>query len=100
MFNAGAKMLAGFIHPLVEFDASRFQILLINNSRLPWTPNCKHSLGVLHQATILNPDPSQSRIINSTMLAVVPPNASEVVTEQEMNHFATTNDVARKNYTN
>ena len=100
MFGPGEKLLANYIHPLTEFDAARFQIVFINNSRLPWTSNCEHSLGVLHQATILNPDPGQSRVINSTMLAVVPPNASEVVTEHDMNHFATTNDVARKNYTN
>ena len=80
MFVSGEKLLANDIRTLDEFDGARFQIVLINNSRLPWMPDGSHSLGVLHQASILNPDPSQSRIINSTMLAVVPLDAAEVVT--------------------
>ncbi len=100
MFVSGEKLIAGYVHTLDEFDATRFQILFINNSRLPWSETGTHSLGVLHQATILNPDPSKSRIINSTMMAVVSPNAAEVVTECELNEFVATNHVARKNYTN
>ncbi len=100
MFVSGEKLLAAYVHRLDEFDSSRFQILFINNSRLPWSTSGTHSLGVLHQATILNPDPSKSRIINSTMMAVVPPHAPQTVTECELNEFVTTDHVARKNYTN
>ena len=100
MFVPGEKLIARYVQRLDEFDATRFQILFINNSRLPWSKAGTHSLGVLHQASILNPDPSKSRVINSTMMAVVSPNAAEVVTERELNEFATTSHVARKNYTN
>lgn len=98
MFVAGEKLLAGHIHPLSEFDESQFQIVLINNSRLPFVPGGLHSLGVLHQATILNPDPSQSRVINSTMLVVASPDAAPVVSQQDIQQFVQTDVVARKNY--
>ena len=100
MFSSGEKLLAKYICPLIEFDATRFQIVLINNSRLSWFPDCRHSLGVLHQATILNPDPNQSRIINSTMLAIIPTDAVPNVSDAEIRQFTTTEAVARKNYAN
>jgi hypothetical protein len=81
------------------FDERRFQILFVNNSRLACTTGGVHSLGVLHQATILNPDPAQSRVINSTMLAVVATDAADAVSAGEIEEFAMTDKVARRTYT-
>jgi hypothetical protein len=51
--------LAPFVTALTDFDHTRPQLLLINN--------CVNT-GVLHQATIPNPDPTLSRTIFSWML--------------------------------
>lgn len=72
MFARGEQQLAPYITRVEGFDAQQAHLLLINNSRLPYCPEKANSLGVMHQATILNPDPNQSRIINSVMLAVSP----------------------------
>jgi len=98
MFVAGEKLLQPYVHRVNAFDESRFQILFINNSRLPREAGGLHSLGVLHQATILNPDPVKSRVINSTMMAVVSSDAPDAVSAAEISEFAITDAVARRNY--
>lgn len=96
MFGPGEQLLASYLRPLTEFDSTRYQIVLINNSCLPWTPQPEHSLGVLHQATILTPDPSQSRIINSTMLVIAPPEAPEPISPDQLTDFVESDAVARR----
>jgi hypothetical protein len=65
LFPAGEKALAPYITELRVFDASRANILLLNNNCLPPGDGFP---GVLHQATIPEPIPGQRRVINSTML--------------------------------
>ncbi len=100
MFGQGEQLLSSYLRPLTSFDATRYQIVLINNSCLPWTPLPEHSLGVLHQATILTPDPSQSRIINSTMLVIAPPDAPEPISREQLTDFVESNAVARRSDAN
>lgn len=53
--------------PVASLDPSRYQIVLINNSRAALGEGLQ---GVMHQAEILFPDPDAERVINSMMLAV------------------------------
>jgi hypothetical protein len=49
-------------------DGRHSQILLINNSTLPYDQRHAGTQGVLHQATILSPDANQTRYVNSLLL--------------------------------
>jgi hypothetical protein len=69
MFGPHERQLQPYITPLTEFDHTRWQIVLINNSSLPLDAHARNSLGIMHQATILKPMPERSRVINSTMLS-------------------------------
>jgi len=69
MFARGEQQLIPYTTRLEGFDTRSPQVLLVNNSRLPFCPDSINVLGVMHQATILAPDPTQSRIVNSLMLA-------------------------------
>lgn len=69
IFTRGEQLLAAYTTRVEGFTVDRAQVLLVNNSSLPFSSDGMSSLGVLHQATIVTPDPTKSRIINSTMLA-------------------------------
>jgi hypothetical protein len=77
MFTRGEQRLASYTTRLEVFDSRYAQVLLINNSCQPFLSDGSNSLGVLHQATILTPDPTQTRVINSMILV-----ASEVQGEE------------------
>jgi hypothetical protein len=49
-----------------------YRIVLINNSMMPVAPP-GGLLGVLHEAHILTPDATKTRVVNSIQLAVRPP---------------------------
>ncbi len=68
MFRQGADMLARYVTVLPAPAPGHSQIVLVNNSSLPFDSTELNPLGVLHQAEILTPDESQRRIINSIML--------------------------------
>lgn len=73
MYEAGLEELKPFTTLIHEFDHSRFQILLINNSCEEFTPGSNKSLnwlGVLHSAEILERG-SHSRVINSMGVAPI-----------------------------
>lgn len=70
MFARGEQQLIPYTTRLEGFEADGSHVLLVNNSRLPFDPNRVNVLGVMHQATILTPDPTQSRVVNSMMLTV------------------------------
>lgn len=99
MFHEGEELLRPYLTRLDAFDRTSFQILLINNSltaarhdgRLPWK-------GVLHTATILAPDPSASRVINSSLIVSLPEGAPEPFSENDLNEFLTTDSVLRRGY--
>ena len=96
MFHAGFELLRPYASQLNEFDVSAYQIVVINNSSAPIDG---HSwLGVLHTATILTPDESHRRVINSTMIASASVGTSDVVSAQELDEFIHTSLVRRKGY--
>lgn len=96
MFHAGFELLRPYASVLRCFDPRQFQIVVINNSSAPI--DGQHWLGTLHTATIINPDDSKRRIINSTMIAPAPIGTSDVVPEADLQDFQQTTLVRRKGY--
>jgi hypothetical protein len=95
MFSTGRDQLATYTTPIAQFDNRSFQIVIINNSMEPLGDGL---VGVLHTATIINPNPDLRRIINSTMLAVVPLGEGGGISAVEQQDFLTTAVVRRPNY--
>lgn len=95
MFSTGRDRLATYTTPIDQFDNRSFQIVIINNSMEPFGAGL---VGVLHTATIINPNPDLRRVINSTMLAVVPQGKGEELAVVEQKDFLTTAVVRRPNY--
>ena len=96
MFHSGFELLRPYAHPLRCFDPTVFQIVAINNSSTPI--DGKSWLGTLHTATILNPDESKRRVINSTMIAPARIGTPDVITAVELHDFMTTSLVRRRGY--
>lgn len=69
MFSGDHKMLQPYATKITNFSASDFQIVCINNSSAEYSFSNPTWQGVLHTATIPNPDESKRRVINSTMIA-------------------------------
>jgi hypothetical protein len=68
MFQSGVALLQPYATRVACFDATRYQIVCINNSAAAYEASTGHWQGVLHQATVPSPDDGKSRIVNSTML--------------------------------
>lgn len=100
MFAVGEQMLANYTTQPEGVDPACFQILVINNSCVPFRQNDKGLLGVLHEAIIEDPNPSATRIVNSTMIASVGVDAAEAITEEMQEHFLTTDDISKRVYDN
>jgi len=90
MFSAGAELLVGSISEVPPQLPGRSRIVLINNCSLPFSETAGHPLGVLHQAQILNPDQSRSRIVNSMMLTVTREPESTDERQRDAEFIATT----------
>ena len=90
MFTSGERMLADYTTPVQGFDSRTAQVLLVNNSRLPFAPSYAHPLGVLHQATILTPQPDKSRVINSILLTSAAPDTGEPLADSVHQEFLRT----------
>ena len=95
MFRGGQERLAEYATPIDDFDNTSFQIIIINNSLNPLGNGL---VGVLHTATILNPNRDLRRVINSTMIAPVPRGHGEGMTVAEQIDFVTTAAVRRPVY--
>src|SRR6185369_15630564 len=96
MFSEGASRLAPYITPLRAFDPSVSQVLLINNTSLPFREDRTNQQGVMHQATIPNPLPDEIRIVNSTMIGSAAQPAQEVSAQAAVRTFLTTTTISGK----
>jgi len=95
MFPDGQNRLSGYTTPIDDFDHTSFQILLINNSMRQLGEGL---VGVLHTATIINPNPDFKRVINSTMIASIPQGCGEGVSVDQKNDFVTSIVIRRPVY--
>lgn len=98
MYADGEQMLADYTTQLEGVDPTCFQILVINNSCVPFRQNNQGLLGVLHEAIIENPNASATRIVNSTMIASVAVDAGEAITEEMQEQFLTTDEISKSVY--
>ena len=98
MFARGERLLAPYVTRLTPFDPSAAQLLLVNNSTLPFREDRSNQLGVMHQATIPEKVPGASRVVNSTMIetAAEPDDGPEARAAAET--FVTTQAVAGRVY--
>ena len=98
MFADGERMLAGYTTQVEGIDAANYQILVVNNSCVPFREDCQALLGVLHQAVIENPTVDATRIVNSTMIACVDSDLTKAITPDEQEDFLTTDGISKPLY--
>jgi hypothetical protein len=98
MFASGEAILEPYTTRLACFSNRRALIVLVNNSDAAYDPSGRTWQGVLHTATIRNPSEALRRVVNSTMIASVPPGTPETVSAEELATFAGTNLVRRRGY--
>ena len=94
MFKEGEEMLSGYITEVEGFDNKHFQIVLINNSSLPFDGS--NTLGVLHKAVVSNPQPDKDRIINSTMIYATSLEEEEPIHPSRQEEFLRTYMISRQ----
>lgn len=98
MFQWGADILKPYVTPIPCFSKGSFQIVCINNSSMPYSIDDAHWQGILHTARIIDPDESKRRIINSTMIATVNLNSSDIISKERVQHFIHTTELKRRGY--
>ena len=91
MFKHGEEKLLPYAIELPQPQPGHSTIVLVNNCSLEYSASGSNPLGVLHQATIINPDKALHRIINSIMLCVHEP---DQVTEQQQIDFVNTDTIS------
>ncbi len=70
-FGGDPELLRGHAVELTDFQPAHYQVLVVNNSNLPWEQRHRGMLGLLHHAVIDGPRPDRSRVIDSLLLGVV-----------------------------
>jgi len=98
MFKSGYDILRPYSTLVPCFDRADYRIVCINNSCAPYSETQPAWQGALHTATILTPDESERRVINSTMIASVPAGTPDAIDAGELNDFVVTSVVRRKSY--
>lgn len=98
MFRTGQTTLQPYTTRAAEFSKADYQIVCINNSTGTFSAGLPKWQGVLHTATILTPDESKRRVINSTMIASSPIGTPETITTVLQHDFIHTTIVRRQGY--
>ena len=98
MFQSGYEKLRPYTTRLPYFSEANYQIVCINNSVVPFSIEKPVWQGTLHTATVIDPDESKRRVINSTMIASVPLGAKAVISISEEHEFGETTLVRRRDY--
>lgn len=95
MFPTGESKLEGEIKTLELVNNRHFQVILINNSRqsLVETPGWQ---GVLHQATMISPQPGVARIVNSLLLTDSVSADDDVLTEERKYRYVNSEPLTQK----
>ncbi|WP_067561236.1 hypothetical protein [Halofilum ochraceum] len=79
MFGHADDVLRPYTTRVPCFSPRDYRIVCINNSCAAYSDSRPAWQGVLHGATVPAPDASESRVINSTMLASVPAGTPDTV---------------------
>lgn len=97
MFHEGAQLLQPYTLKLACTPSSQYQLLCINNSSAAYSEARQAWQGVLHTATTAAAASTAQRVVNSTMIATVPPGSRDVLSQSELSEFATSSDVGSWN---
>jgi hypothetical protein len=99
MYAANARLLEDYTTRVTCFSSDCNQLLVINNSSAAYSKETPRWQGVLHTATILNPDASHRRVVNSMMVASAPTDdIPDPISAVEQDEFARTSLVRRAGY--
>ena len=98
MFHSGYEMLRPYSTRIPCFSKTDYQIICINNSSAAFARNQPTWQGTLHTATILTPDESKRRVVNSTMIASAATGTPDTITESQQQEFINTSIVRRRGY--
>ena len=98
MYAAGQDLLAPYTTELLEVCGQRPQIVLVNNSSRPVDADPPGLLGVLHHAVIPQPDRTQERIVNSTMLVFLESGEGETLSRADEEAFVATERISESAY--
>lgn len=98
MFKSGFDLLRPYATRVSCFSSTDYQIVCINNSSAAYSESSPSWQGTLHTATIVKPDESKRRVINSTMIASVPAGTPDTIGAAQLQDFATTSLVRRRGY--
>jgi hypothetical protein len=98
MFRAGNELLRPYAMRIPCFSKTHSQIVCINNSSAPFSREHPAWQGTLHTATIVTPDESQRRIVNSTLIAQAPLGTADLLDEAQLHDFVHSSNVHRRGY--
>jgi hypothetical protein len=95
MYRRGEELLARYVAELPRPTDGHARILLVNNSRLPFTEARTNPLGVMHKAEVVNPTGAERRVVNSATLVVGGP---DEIGRERQQEFLTTDRISQKVY--
>ncbi len=95
MYKKGEDLLDRYVTELPPPAEGHSQIVVINNSSLPFTEARTNPLGVMHKAIIVSPDDAERRIVNSTMLVTA---AGDEISAEKQEEFVGTEKISQRNY--
>ena len=98
MFKSGFEILQPYSTRVPCFSATSYQIVCINNSSAPYSESQSAWQGTLHTATILTPDETKRRVINSTMIASTPVGSPDAIDDKSLRKFVSTSVIHRRGY--
>jgi hypothetical protein len=69
-FGGDEQLLGDYTTEVAAFRTDHYQVLVVNNSILPYAERQRGMLGVLHHAVIATPSPDRTRPIDSVLMGV------------------------------
>ncbi len=100
MFASGERLLRDFTTRIACFSNLNYQIVCINNSSATYSESAPTWQGVLHTATVSNPDVAKRRVVDSMMIASMPRGSTSPITTSGLADFVATNLIHRRGYDN
>ncbi|QDU79077.1 hypothetical protein Pla110_07810 [Polystyrenella longa] len=94
MYANGAEILAPYTTKVSSFAEDKNQVFCINNSTATFSSSRPAWQGLLHSATINEPDLSQRRVINSTLIGSFPINTDQGLSNEKLSNFLQSDSLA------